>query len=336
MRTTPVTGELTMGKQISHMIKNMFLAIVIPLILYLLLLLVRPEAMSGSQILDILRQAMLPTILAWGVSFACKLGLWHFAAGANVIAGVIIGGGIANRLGGNIFLTAGSIIVISLIIGYLSGLLYIKIRVPSIIATVGTMLILESVAALAWGGGGVTVDPEYGEFFNRTSVVILVTLISFAIAYFLYSRTKYGFNLKAVSNNINVSEQQGIHINRVKLISFVLVGLYSGFYGVLTLARSNVQNPTTNMGSMDMVFSAIMCFFVAASLEKYVNLIVGVYIGGVTVQLIKYGIVSMGVSGQFNNAAVAIALLVFCAVSSESPYMMQFRNVFRRSPRKVG
>lgn len=198
------------------------------------------------------------------------------------------------------------------------------------------MLILESIAALAWGGGGVSVDPAYGAFFNRTPVVLICTFLFFLLAYILYSRTKYGFNLKAAASNINVAQQQGINVDRVKFISFILVGLYSGFYGVLTLARSNVQNPTTNMGSMDMVFSAIMCFFVAAALEKYVNLIVGVFIGGVTVQLIKFGIVSLGLSGQFNNAAVAIALLVFCAVSSESPYMVRFRKFFRRSRESAG
>ncbi|WP_278883883.1 ABC transporter permease [[Ruminococcus] torques] len=319
-----------MGKRKGRMIKNVILAVAIPIILYLILLIMRPEAMGGTQILDILRQAMLPTILAWGVTFACKLGLWHFAAGANVIAGIILGGGIANRLGGGNLLIAVCIIVTSLIIGCLSGLLYIKMKVPSIIATVGTMLILESISALAWGGGGVSVDPSFGQFFNRTPVVIISTVIFFFIAYVLYTKTKYGFNLKAVANNINVAQQQGISVDKVKWISFILVGLYSGFYGVLSLARSNVQNPTTNMGSMDMVFSAIMCFFVAAALEKYVNLIVGVYIGGVTVQLIKFGIVAMGLSGQFNNAAVAVALLVFCALSSESPYMVQFRQRFGR------
>lgn len=324
-----------MGKQKSRIIKNIFCSIAIPLILYLILRALRPDAMGGLQILDILRQAMLPTILAWGVAFVCKLGLWHFAAGANVIAGIIIGGGIANRLGGGTMLIAVCILLVSLAIGYFSGVLYIKIKVPSIIATVGTMLILESISALAWNGGGVSVDPSYGAFFNRTPVVVICTVLFFALAYFLYSRTKYGFNLKAVASNINVAEQQGINTDRVKLISFVLVGLYSGFYGILTLARSNVQNPTTNMGSMDMVFSAIMCFFVAAALEKYVNLMVGVFIGGVTVQLIKYGIVSLGLSGQFNNAAVAIALLVFCAMSSESPYMLRVRAALRRKPKRI-
>lgn len=292
--------------------------------LYFVLLLAVPSAMGGMQIFDILRQAMLPAILAWGVAFACKLGLWHFGAGANVIAGVILGAGIANRLGGGTVTIVVCVIAVCTLLGLLMGLIYIWIRVPSIIATVGCMLVLESVSALAWGGKGVMIDKSYGVL-NKTPVVIACTLVCFAIAYTLYTSTKYGSNLKAVSNNINVSEQQGINVNRVKLISFVLVGLFSGFYGVLSLARSFVQNPTTNMGSMDMVFGAIICFFVANALEKRVNLIVGVFIGAVTVQLIKFGIVALGLSGQFNNAAVAIALLVFCAMSSESEPMMRLR-----------
>ena len=319
-----------MSKKIAYKAKNILIAVAIPLILYIVLLLAAPQAMGDTQIFGILRQAMLPAILAWGVAFACKLGLGHFAAGANVITGIILGAGIANRLGGGNALIAISIILMCTLIGLLCGLIYVWIKVPSIISTVGCMLILESVSALAWGGGGVSVDKSYG-IFNGNVVVIACTVICCLIAYFVYSRTKYGFNLKAVASDIKVAEQQGIDVRKVKVISFVLVGLFSGFYGVLTLGRSFVQNPTTNMGSMDMVFNAIMCFFVAAAIEKRINLIAGVFIGAVTVQLIKFGIVAIGISGQFNNAAVAIALLVFCAISSESGPMLKLRSKLRVS-----
>lgn len=324
-----------MTKTIVYHIKKFLIAIAIPLVLYVILLIAAPKAMGGTQIFDILRQAMLPSILAWGVAFACKLGLWHFAAGANVISGIIIGAGIGNRLGGSPAVIAVSIIVTSTVIGLICGLIYIWIRVPSIIATVGCMLVLESLSALAWGGGGITVSKDYAVF-NNVGVVIVCTVISFLIAYFLYARTKYGFNLKAVSSNINVAEQQGIDVRRVKVFSFVLVGFFSGIYGMLTLARSFKQVPTTNMGSMDMVFNAIMCFFVAAAVEKRVNLMIGVYIGSLTVQLIKFGIVALGISGQFNNAAVAIALLIFCVMSSESEAVMKLRGKlrFRKQPKE--
>ena len=156
--------------------------------------------------------ASLPAVLAWGVAFACKLGLWHFAAGANVISGIIIGAGIGCRLGGSPAVIAVSIVAASTLIGLACGLIYIWIKVPSIIATVGCMLVLESISALAWGGGGITVSKDY-VVFNSIVVVIICTVISFVIAYILYARTKYGFHLKAVSNNINVSEQQGIDFN---------------------------------------------------------------------------------------------------------------------------
>lgn len=311
-------------------IRNFVSVLTIPLALYLVLLIARPTSMGGLQIFDIMRQAMLPAVLAWGVSFAFKLGLWHFAAGANVIAGIILGAGISERIGGGVIVTAALIVLTSVAIGFINGFLYIKIKVPSIIATIGSMLILESISALAWGGGGITVDGSFGEFFNTMPVVLISTVLIFTLAFILYTRTKYGFNLKAVSSNINVSQQQGINVEKVKLITFTIVGLFSGFYGVLTLARSNVQNPVTNMGSMDMVFNAVICFFLAAALEKYVSLIIGVYVGAVTVQLIRFGIVALGVSGQFNNAAVAIALIVFCALSSESQYMVNFRSKFVR------
>ena len=318
-----------MSKYVLTKIADILRAILVPLALYLILLVLRPAAMGGTEIFEIIYQAMLPAVLAWGVAFACKLGLWHFAAGANVITGIIIGAGIANKLGGGNIAIIICVIGICTVIGLVMGVIYIKIRVPSIVATVGCMLILESIGAVAWGGGGVKISKDYS-FMNSTPVVIICTVIAFVIAYIIYTYTKFGFNLKAVSSNIHVAEQQGINTDKIKLISFILVGLFSGIYGCLALARSFVQNPTTNMGSMDLVFNAIMCFFVAAAIEKYVNLMVGVFIGSITVQLIKFGIVALGVSGQFNNAAVAMALIVFCTISSDSDAMKAFRKKLSR------
>lgn len=106
-----------MAETIVYKIKNFMIAIAIPLILYIVLLVMAPKAMGGTQIFDILRQAMLPAVLAWGVAFACKLGLWHFAAGANVISGIIIGAGIGCRLGGSPAVIAVSIVAASTLIG---------------------------------------------------------------------------------------------------------------------------------------------------------------------------------------------------------------------------
>ena len=80
-----------MLKRIAYKAKNLLIALLILLVLYVILLVCVPRARGGVQILSILYQAMLPAILAWGVAFVCKLGLWHFAAGANVIAGIILG-----------------------------------------------------------------------------------------------------------------------------------------------------------------------------------------------------------------------------------------------------
>ena len=47
-----------MAETIVYKIKNFMIAIAIPLILYIVLLVMAPKAMGGTQIFDILRQAI--------------------------------------------------------------------------------------------------------------------------------------------------------------------------------------------------------------------------------------------------------------------------------------
>ncbi len=83
-----------------------------------------------------------------------------------------------------------------------------------------------------------------------------------------------------------------------------------------------------------MVFNAIICYFIAISIEKHINLIPGVYIGAVTVQLIKFGIVALGIPGQLNNAAIALCLLISYTASKRGEISERWRLARKRAVRQ--
>lgn len=257
------------------------------------------------------------------MAFALKLGTWDFSIGAAVLFSSIVGGQLANRLGLGV---AGVIVLCSicgLAVGSLTGAAFRILRIPSVIVTVGMMLILESVSAIVFGGQGVIMSGEILQI-GRFPLNVVIGLLIFGFAYLLYSRMTLGFRVRAVGNSIGIAKLNGIAVDRVRLNGFMLTGLFAGFYAFMTLGTTGVAKPVTNMQTLGIVFDAIICVFIALALEKYLNLMIGVYVGSVCTQIIKVGILALGLPGLFQQAIVACFLLIVMAFSYKGEEMQRW------------
>ena len=310
--------------------KKILVAIAIPCILFFLSMLLVPERIGFNVLPNLLQQAIIPAILALGVCFEIKVGVWDFSIGANVMVSGIIGGNLAMMFNLGI---PGLIIMCTLIglaIGTITGALYTVLRVPSLIVSIGMMLVLESISAIIFNGDGANLSKEYlviGEF----PINVIVGILAFVLAYYFYNFRKFGYQLRAVGNGIGEAKLNGINVFFVRILAFSTAGLFAGIYAFMTLGSSGVVRIVTNMGSMGVVFGAIMCVLIAFAIGKSVNLIVGIMIGSITVQIIKIGILTIGLPSAFQQVIIVILLLIFLAINTK---IVDFKDMMRRFRRK--
>ena len=111
---------------------------------------------SADNLYFYLQSSIIYSVGACGLYFIVVMGLFDFSIGANVVLSSIVGVVLSKSLG-----YAGLLlgcILCGALIGFLNGFLYIKLNIPSMIVTVGLMLIFESVAYYAAGGIKQTVE----------------------------------------------------------------------------------------------------------------------------------------------------------------------------------
>lgn len=132
----------------------------------------------------ILSQSMIPTTL--GLAMACIMpaGLMDFSPGARLLLGAIIGG-----LMGNAFGIPGLVIgafVGAMIGGILIALLYRYLRIPSMVVSLGVVLVMEALSDRvgSWFGNGSTVHipNQLTEFANYPKNIIF-TLVACILFY---------------------------------------------------------------------------------------------------------------------------------------------------------
>jgi branched-chain amino acid transport system permease protein len=111
-----------------------------------------------------------------------------------------------------------------------------------VLATLGLSLILQNVVILAFGGGykvfnGGWIEPiEMGDFGMSQQRVVLVvaTLVVFAALEWMVRRTRLGRSIRAVSQNIECCQVNGIDVEQVVRRTFLIGVGIAALSGILT------------------------------------------------------------------------------------------------------
>lgn len=307
-----------MKKANSNVLIKILKTIAIPVCMFVALKIFFPANITMDTAGNMIYQAVAPSILAWGVLFGFKAGNWDFSPGATALASGIIGGNFAMMLGMGFFGIILFCALFGILFGLLTGGLYIWLKVPTIIVSIGVVFLLESLCGVVFNGEGIMVDSS-AVVLNSFVPQIIFGIAAFLLAIYLYNFRSFGYHVRAVGNGTNIAAQSGINIYKVKFQALVVTGLFAGLFAAVTLGTSGVMRTVSaSMGSMGTVFDAMMCMFVAMALGQFVNIVVAVFVGAVTLQFLKLTLMLIGLNSSYNQIIVAIFVLIFMCVSSAS------------------
>ncbi len=293
---------------------NYALMAAVPTAGFLLLLMLFPQAVGIKNIPSLLKQAIAPAILGWGVLFNMKVGNWDFSVGSEVLISSIVGGNLAILWGLGIPGMMGLCILIGLGAGALVGLAYYLLKIPTIIVSIGMLLIYESIGSYVFGGSGVYIPADWKLL--SAGILFAIAILAAGLSHFLFYRAKVGYRVRAVGNNANVAAMNGLNVYRIKVVSIIIAGLFSGIYAAVCLGTSGVQKTVGSMNSMGTCFDAMMCVFVGMSISRRGSLIAGIFCGSIVMQLIKLFLMACGFPSEYNSIVIAIFVLAFMALDS--------------------
>lgn len=255
-----------------------------------------------------------------GLYFIVVMGLFDFSVGANVVLSALVGVYLSRHYG-----LAGLIIgclVCGTFIGIFNGFLYTTLKIPSMIVTVGLMLILESVANYVLNNDP---SPNPGKLpsdllvFNRAPWNYVVAIIAFLLMAFILHYTKIGTYINAIGSNEVVAKTMGINIRKYKFIGFILLHFFVGIMALLTVSYGSGMMAVTGMASMDRNFQPLMGTFFGVAFKKYNVPVLAIVIGEFIITLIFNGLVSLNVPTTINSFATGAVLLMIVTLTNRGP-----------------
>ncbi len=168
------------------------------------------------------------------------------------------------------------------IIGFANGVIIAYLRINALITTLATMEMVRGLAFIASHGQAVGVsnaDFIYfaGSSFLGISMPIWMTLACFIGFGFLLNSTVYGRNTLAIGGNPEAARLAGIHVERTRVVIFLVQGVIAGLAGVTLASRITSGQPNSAQGFELNVISA--CVLGGVSLKGGSATISGVIVG---------------------------------------------------------
>lgn len=233
--------------------------------------------------------------LSAGMVFALAPFVMYFAADAGIpaVPALLLG-----------ILAAGAV-------GLANGVVTLLLGVPSFVTTLGTLFLINGLTLTISHGTPVT--PPAGEAFAQIMGAwgyseILWTLLIVIVLHIVLRHTRWGLHTIASGANETGAREAGIHVTRIKIGNFVLVGVLSGFTGCLEAFRIGSIDPQA--GGNQIMFLAIAAGVIGGTpLAGGSGTIIGGLIGALVLGVLNDGFTLIGINAFLFNIILGAAIL---------------------------
>lgn len=286
--------------------------------LLLLLVLINPAFFSRENAIDIFLANMPVLIAALGMTLVILTGQIDISVGSVfAICGVVAG--LLAKSDAPLALVAVGTCVAGAIAGALNGALVVYVRIPSIVATLATMVALRD--ALRWGTDGAWIQNLPAAFqwlgFGQRSYPVVAGLSAFGLyAAFAWGmkHLPVGRSVYATGSNPDAARLAGIHPRLVTFVVFVLAGGLTAFAALLNAVRFNQIPSNAGLGLEMKVVAAVVVGGTAITGGR--GTVTGTLLGVVLLGLIGPALVFLGVSAYWERAIQGAIILTAVAVEA--------------------
>ena len=202
--------------------------------------------------------------------------------------------------------------------GAINGALVTIGRVPSIVATIGTMTLFRGAAYAVLGDRVLKDYPESFAVFGQGYLIgpISIELALFALSAVLFGvflhRTRWGRVIFAIGANPIASRYCGLAVNRYRFALFALTGLFSGAAAILLTSRLGSTRPSIAQGWELEIISMVILGGVSVWGGK--GSILGVVLAALVFGLSTFGLGLMNIPGIVLSIFTGLLLILVVAV----------------------
>jgi ribose transport system permease protein len=275
-----------------------------------------PGFASPQQILRLLIVAALLGIVAAGqnlVILGGREGI-DLSVGGIVSLSAIIAGNLMNGADAGIPLAIAGCIAAGAFFGLINGLGVTLLRIPPLVMTLGMLGVLQGLlVVIRQGIPSGRAAPSLSQFvtqpflFGLPGIIWLWLGVGVLMAFLLH-RTVFGHRIYAIGSNEQAAIMAGVPAARVRVMIFVLSGVFAGLAGICLIGYSG--SSFANVGEQYMLPSIIAVVFGGTSLAGGKGGYTGTMAGAVMLVVLQSILTTINIDESGRQMIFGATLLV--------------------------
>jgi len=305
-------------KSLQGILKLRILTIII--VLYAIMSFLSPTFRDPNFFLEnILRPASIIGIIALGMTFVLA------SKGLDLSVGSIAA--LSSTIGVMAFSHYDLPIWLGIILGIVAGALFglfnaffiTRLKIAPFIVTFATLTIGRGLTLVVAGNLFTYGLPDAFRDIGRGSIIgiptpFVVNLFLFALAWYLFNRTRFGKYVCAIGSNETATRVAGIRVDLYKTYIYVFIGILSAIAGILFSSRANMIAVTTGMGyELDAIAAVILG---GTSMAGGAGSIPGSLLGAIMLMLLDNGLQLLGINTFLQRTIVGLIIIIGLAYAS--------------------
>ena len=201
------------------------------------------------------------------------------------------------------------------VIGLINGLITVKLRVPSFVATLGTFYVLQGIV-LTTSHAYPAEIPAAAEGHIRTWLgsgdwsELIWCLVIVGYFHIVLTRMRWGLHTVSVGGNLLGATEAGIKVARIKIGNFMITSVLGAFAGIMEAFRVHTIDPNLG-GGTGVTFTAISAAVIGGTaLAGGSGTVIGAMLGAFVLAELQNGFNLIGISANPFFLILGTAILI--------------------------
>lgn len=205
------------------------------------------------------------------------------------------------------------------ILGSINGLCAIKLKVHPMVATMATMTIYQGIAFVSSNSETYFDFPTAFKLIGQGKVgpipiCVIIMIVAIIVGYFMLNKTYFGRYIYSIGGNEEATRLAGVNTTRVRLMIFVVAGLFVAVAAIVLTARTGSASAGIAADAMFSCFTA--CILGGISFAGGGGNVLSVIVSVLIIGVMSNGIQMMG--GSIYAQYIAKGIMLVAAIAYDN------------------
>lgn len=218
------------------------MAVFIAIILMIATIIINPKSLNLVALGNIIMLTVILSIPAAGQTLVLIGGGMDFGVGAVMSATAVLTTYTMKGENGHFITVLLLSLAIGVVVGFVNGVCSVKIGLPAMIVTMAIANIVTRLqyiftnGVLSGSSSPALASTISYKIFGVIPAVIMYAAIVWPIVFYLLNKSRFGKQLYLVGNNPTAAKLNGVRVDKIRIISYMISGALAAFAGILGAA----------------------------------------------------------------------------------------------------